>query len=64
MINFVLLLVTWMSGPAASSYQLEFQTVALCEAAQRHLLEDAARINGNANPPRVILSAVCVDQTK
>ena len=59
-----LLLVTWLSGNAASTYQVQFKTLNACDYATRALKEDARRINAEAPDQHIIVSAVCVDQQK
>jgi hypothetical protein len=70
-----LLLVTWFMPVTANSYQVAFESAALCEAAKNELQADAdrrraqaeavfKRANPNVAPPLLYpkLSAICVRQ--
>ena len=66
-----LLLVTWLiTNGGGSSYQVEFGSLPLCEAAQKALGTNAYEINQRVIRPAggaydvVIVSAVCVEQKK
>jgi hypothetical protein len=59
-----LLLVTWLGASSASSYQVEFAKYEACDYARRALIEEEKRINSQPQSPKVVLSAVCVDQQK
>jgi len=63
----VLLLVTWIVNNAVSSYQVEFDNRAKCDAARLVLLADQKRINDNVSMTplgfqRPEVSAICVNQ--
>ena len=59
-----ILVVVWLGLGSGVTYQVQFHSAALCEAARKAVLEDAARTRSNlTDSPQPMTSAVCLSVT-
>lgn len=56
-----ILVVVWLGLGSGTTYQVPFSSVALCEAARKEVLDDAAGMRGNMPAAsQVMTRAVCL----
>jgi len=58
-----ILIVVWLGFGGATNYQVPFSSIALCDAARKAVLDEAAAARAKLEPNSTILtSAVCLRQ--
>jgi len=56
-----ILIVVWLGLGSAVSYQVQFTSGTLCDAARKEVLDDAARVRADMPPgSQATTSAVCL----